>query len=81
MAGQIRRKDTNMAEMKIAAPVELSDAELDLVTGGANPGQGVANAAGAVGLVAVAAGVGANIAVDHVLNNNEVVKNVFVDVL
>jgi transketolase len=69
-----------MADMNISKPVELTDAELDLVTGGA--GQGVANAVGAVGgLAAVAAGVGANIAVTNVANNNEVVKNVFVDVL
>lgn len=72
-----------MAEMTIA-PVELTDAELDLVTGGANQGQGGTAAAGAAaGLVnaAVAAVANVAVAVENVANHNEVLKNVFIDVL
>ena len=51
-------------------PAELTDAELDVVCGGAaNAGA----AAGAVGLVAVAAGVAA--AIDNVANNKHVLDN------
>jgi len=73
-----------MTAMNIAQPVELSDAELDLVTGGRNQNAGAAAAGAAVGgLLAAGAGVAANVQanVDNVGNNNEIVKNVFVDVL
>jgi lactobin A/cerein 7B family class IIb bacteriocin len=54
----------------ITSPIELTDAELDCVSGGAaNSGA----AGGAVGLVAVAAGVSA--AADNLVNNNNVLDN------
>ena len=64
-----------MTDKMILEPVELSDAELDFVCGGAaNSGA----AAGAVGLVGVAAGVAA--AVDNVANNNNVLNNLNIPV-
>ncbi|WP_043344568.1 hypothetical protein [Belnapia moabensis] len=64
-----------MAEMIIAAPVELTDAELDAVAGGANP-QALAAAGGAAagGLVNAGVGVAAAVAanVENIANNNNV---------
>jgi hypothetical protein len=62
------------------ALVELSDAELDAVAAGAANGNGAAAAYGAVGLVAANVAAGLGVAVNNVANNNEVVKNVFVNV-
>ena len=73
-----------MANPSIATPVELSDAELDLVTGGARQNAGAAAAGAAVGgLLAAGAGVAANVQanVEDVGNNTEIVKNVFINVL
>lgn len=73
-----------MSDTNILVPVELTDAELDLVTGGARQDAGAAAAGAAVGgLVAAGVGVAANVQanVENVGNNNEIVKNVFVDVL
>lgn len=68
-----------MSDMILTSPVELTDAELDCVSGGANAGA----ASNAVGLVAVAAGVAA--AIDHVsvtaLNNNNIPVSVRVNLL
>lgn len=59
-----------MTEQKLLEPVELTDAELDFVCGGAANSGAAANA---VGLVSVAAGVSA--AADNLLNNNHVLTN------
>lgn len=59
-----------MVDVILTSPIELTEDELDYISGGAaNSGA----AAGAVGLVAVAAGVAA--AVDNVANNNRVLDN------
>jgi len=81
VAGRQERRTMIMADNSMPI-IELSDAELDLVTGGA--GQGGVNAVGAAGgLVNAAVGAVANVrvAVDNVANHNDVLKNVFIDVL
>ena len=73
-----------MSGTYLMTPVELTDAELDLVTGGARQNAGAAAAGAAVGgLLAAGVGVAANVQanVEDVGNDNEIVKNVFVDVL
>jgi hypothetical protein len=56
-----------MTDTNIAAPVELADADLDAVTGGA-PG-GNRQGAGQAGLVNAA------VSLQEVLNNNDVASN------